>query len=77
MTLTWDQPMCDACWERRNPGYEPSRREPPFLERCCYCGAGTTSGIYARTDPRKVRYPSATGRRRRRVRTTDNEKGSE
>jgi hypothetical protein len=43
--------ICDSCWSRLRPDRTPVRvidpdLPEPELERCCYCGAETRSGIY-------------------------------
>jgi hypothetical protein len=58
--MSWTQPVCNHCWTERRPDQpNPHRMKIPQLERCCYCGQETTSGIYTRDDPNTVPYPSA------------------
>lgn len=57
---SWTQPICDGCWEERNPGraacrLRTAKREP---EACCHCGAPTQAGIYVRVDPVTVMHPT-------------------
>ena len=58
--LSWTQPMCDACWRKRNGERNPSRLtiDTRMLEICSFCGQVTESGIYVREDPRLVPYPA-------------------
>jgi len=58
--LSWTQPSCDDCWYLRNPGRDPQRINEPYraLDVCCYCGNHTESGIYVRTDPSAVPFPT-------------------
>lgn len=63
-SLSWTQPVCDACWTARCPGLRPIRvlvdGDLGELETCCDCGAATQSGIYVRVDPRAVPHPTRT-----------------
>jgi hypothetical protein len=56
--MGWTHPICDECWTKRNPGRMPCRGLLVDVEKCCYCGKETKSGIYIREDPTKVNYPS-------------------
>lgn len=49
----WTHAMCDGCWTRRQGTRAPVRLEPQARVRewCCFCGAETRDGIYARHDP--------------------------
>jgi hypothetical protein len=60
VTPGWTQPLCWACWERRNPGRKPAALVVADLEQCCDCGGLTQSGIYVRVDPATVRFPQET-----------------
>lgn len=59
---SWTQPVCDECWwsmrSHRPYRFKPDGSDEGPLEVCCFCGNGTTSGIYMRVDPRHVDYPS-------------------
>lgn len=57
--MTWNQPICDTCWEVLNPDREPFRIKDIIreTERCCICGDTTKSGIYTRLNPNTVPYP--------------------
>ena len=57
--MNWTQPVCDPCYATKEPEREPFRMKEPELERCCFCGKQTLSGIYYRVDPRTVPYPTA------------------
>lgn len=46
----WQHALCLACWERREPGREPTRSTTGFRGTCCDCG-GQADGIGLRTDP--------------------------
>lgn len=47
----WTHPICDGCWQRRDPGREAARAVGPlFRENCCWCGE-FTDGIYVRENP--------------------------
>ena len=50
----WRHAICWDCWGARYAGRRPVRLLEPDLETCCYCGAGTLSGMYVRADPRRV-----------------------
>jgi hypothetical protein len=56
---TWNQAICETDWWARDPGREPVRFLPAKgrVERCSFCGASTTAGIFVRVDPRVVPYP--------------------
>jgi hypothetical protein len=56
--MGWTQASCEGCWNTRHPGRTPHVLLNPDLERCCYCGDDTVSGIYVREDPNKVPYPN-------------------
>lgn len=57
--MDWTQPLCDSCWQERNPGREPFRMVSGESEQCCICGQDTGSGIYERINPAKVPFPAA------------------
>ena len=61
MTLSWTQPLCESCWDKRNPDRVPSVivEEHRDQETCCDCGNATRSGIYMRIDPSTVAYPAS------------------
>ena len=50
----WNHPICDDCWAALEDGRRPYRLTEPEIERCCWCGSETTSGIYRREDPAEV-----------------------
>lgn len=60
--MTWTQPVCSECWYSRDDARPavalPLSAEDLPIERCCYCGGQTVSGIYVRIDPASVPYPS-------------------
>lgn len=60
MRLSWTQPICDTCWQERNPAREPVRVAlgNRTAEVCAYCGTSTPSGIYVRANPDTVPYPA-------------------
>ena len=58
----WEHAICDSCWTERNPGREPVRVHFGDMERCCYCGELTLSGIYVRGDPAATPCGGAQGR---------------
>lgn len=58
--LSFTQPMCRACWDRRHPGREPVRLIEPEAEVCCECGTLTEDAIYIRVDPATVAHPTRT-----------------
>lgn len=51
MSERWNHPICDDCWKEREPDREPVRIKNPSEHTCCFCGVGTTSGIWVRQDP--------------------------
>lgn len=52
----WTHDICDECWAAREPGREPFRLSTEYrdVERCCFCGKQTESGIAVREDPALV-----------------------
>ena len=48
----WNHAICSACWKASNPDRTPVRVLTPEVERCCYCGNDTASGIWVRDDPK-------------------------
>lgn len=59
----WTHDICDECWHERDPEREPYRLGPEYraLERCCFCGKETDSGIAIREDPRFAAHCSGHG----------------
>lgn len=60
---SWTQPLCDHCYERREPNHPAHRIADPLLrdvEHCCDCGDETASGIYYRIDPATALHPTLT-----------------
>lgn len=51
------QPICDLCWQERNPEQRPFRLKKLAVENCAFCGHRTVSGIYTRVDPTTVPFP--------------------
>lgn len=50
MSSRWNHSICDDCWDKLNPGREPSRLfDGP--EVCCFCGETHNSGILVRRHP--------------------------
>ncbi len=50
--------MCDDCWSRTQQarsGQPPTRTEDRAVQRCCFCGAETRSGMFMRQDPAGLR----------------------
>lgn len=56
--MSWRQPICNTCWAARYPGAHAVRVVSADLERCCFCGRDTRSGIYVRVEPGTVPYPT-------------------
>lgn len=61
--MSFTQAVCFDCWNERNPESQvgpddPRRSNTGPDERCCDCGAATTSGVYIRVDPSTVPFPS-------------------
>jgi hypothetical protein len=58
--MSWTQPICDPCWKTEEGDREPTRLLPNArsIEKCCYCGRDTLSGIYVRRDPATVYFPA-------------------
>jgi hypothetical protein len=52
----WRHAICGLCWKVSRPQSTPLRLvgELRVTERCCYCGDGTSAGIYLREDPSNV-----------------------
>ncbi len=51
--MSWTHSICLGCWNKRYRG-RPVRIPNPETEKCCFCGALTTSGIYVRADPKTL-----------------------
>lgn len=60
MTLSWVQPCCWPCWQRRMGDLNPVRLKPAYRtkERCSFCGGPTSAGIYQRQNPNLVPFPA-------------------
>lgn len=67
--LSWDQPICEACWIGQEAVFDENRltsipapftlpRDQRALEACAWCGQPTIVGIYKREDPANVPYPA-------------------
>lgn len=58
--MNWSHAICDECWYERNPHRDPVRIVAEFrdVEKCCYCGKVNESGIYIRSNPADVKYPT-------------------
>lgn len=58
--MNWNQPICDKCWDERNPDRLPVRIKPEYAEEktCAYCGEPTKSGIFVRAHPLSVPHPA-------------------
>ncbi len=55
---SWTQPICDDCYDEREPDRLPiAMREAP-TERCVDCNRLTSIGVYIRVDPTTARYPT-------------------
>ena len=50
----WTHSICKTCWYEKNPGRRPTVLADPDVEKCCYCGGQTQSGIYVGQDPAEV-----------------------
>ena len=58
--MGWTQPVCEACWNERNPDRQAVRVvETNEAEICCHCGDHTCAGIYVRVDPKTVKFVAA------------------
>jgi hypothetical protein len=55
MSSDWNHVICLPCWEKREPNRLPIAITNPHVERCCFCGKLTDSGIYVRESPLKVK----------------------
>lgn len=53
--MSWTHSICLTCWENREPGREAVKVLAGEDEVCCFCGRGTTEGIYVREDPKDLR----------------------
>lgn len=54
--LSWTHACCESCWvdhclARGVAVGEPTRVKGAKIERCCFCGNETHSGIYVRHNP--------------------------
>jgi hypothetical protein len=43
--------ICAACWKEKSPSETPLKMYVTELEKCCYCGALSKSGIYVTDEP--------------------------
>jgi hypothetical protein len=68
MSLSWNQPTCEACWIDKHSHWNddtgmletidrPVMVREADIEQCSYCGNLTIMGIYTRADPATVPYP--------------------
>jgi len=55
--MSWNQPLCDNCWNAEQPNRKPFRLIAPDPEQCSNCGESTTSGIWVRLDPKSCKFP--------------------
>lgn len=46
----WTHPQCEVCWDKQRGSRTPTRLVDREVERCCWCGQETRSGIYVRED---------------------------
>lgn len=54
MTL-WTHVICEVCWSKREPGRVPHQVMDDDPQRCCFCGASTSAGIYVRENPTNLK----------------------
>lgn len=47
----WLHSICDRCWKKRSPDFEPHRLVDADEERCCFCGSAHYGGIFIRLSP--------------------------
>jgi hypothetical protein len=50
----WNHSICNNCWKWTHPNRTPVRLKVPNKEKCCFCGAEHSSGIYVRGNPEAV-----------------------
>lgn len=55
---SWNQAVCETCWNLHNPERRPARVKDPTAAKCVFCGAETMSGIGIRIDPQTAPFPS-------------------
>lgn len=54
--MSWTHPICEVCWEERNPNRQPVKVKDAETEICGFCGEHTNSGIYVRENPDNVKF---------------------
>lgn len=54
--VSWNAPICEHCWWKRNGERRPVRVKKAPAEVCTDCGEATRSGIYHRLNPDKQTY---------------------
>lgn len=58
--MNWNQPICEPCWNIREPHRTAVRTGPAHArdERCAFCGQATRWGAYVRAHPSSVPFPA-------------------
>ena len=51
----WTHSICTPCWEFKNPNRPATKFTDDTLQTCCFCGNGTSDGIYVRESPDLLR----------------------
>jgi len=52
--MGWTHQICEACWQKREPGRVPTKVIEAEPGHCCFCGERTMDGIWVREDPKKI-----------------------
>ncbi len=54
----WTHAQCETCWNAFHPASPPTPVMTLTADYvvCCFCGAGTSAGIYVRADPDTTPY---------------------
>lgn len=58
---SWNAPTCERCWVTIRGFIQPARVAAPDergARACAFCGRPTWAGIFTRTNPSDVPYPS-------------------
>ena len=51
-------PICQSCWDAKNPDRVAVRVMTQPVETCSFCGRFTNSGIYVRSKRADLRHPA-------------------
>jgi hypothetical protein len=49
--MSWTHNICQACWNKRNPGREAISGIAGEKDTCCFCDKENQDAIYLRANP--------------------------